>query len=138
MFYPLIDTFYSGSPAVDFDAIRQAGATEGPFEIVCVIDQEHRVSDVVFIEELDEKYLPDLDPYASETAECGELGDLRIDRGVEPILFFVDANHGLVQRDAIWRPPWFYLQSGLLDPVVNRRSTACDPEVLKKNNSISG
>jgi len=69
--------------------------------MLCIIDEKHRVFDIVFLTKLLEKLLCQcrcsrcIEPYMQEFV-C-----VRIDSSIQPILLAVDSDHRLVKRNVI-------------------------------------
>lgn len=70
-------------------------------EVLGVIDQKHGVSDGMF----PLKFVQELLCYRSRRCRkhpnMEELGRLRFDRSVQPVLLFVDSDHGFGECDVI-------------------------------------
>ena len=125
------NTFNLISIAMDLDAVLESLLTERTSEVGGIINEKHGVGDVVFLTELGEKFSANRDRVRREEPNVEDSVGFRIDCGVQPVLFIIDLDRLLIDRNSIraFATGWLYI--GLLNPVMNGDPTSLDTQFLK-------
>lgn len=79
----------------------ESGSWECWFEILGVIDEGHGVSDVAFLLKFAQERLDYRGRHCRKQPNTGDLVRFRFNSSVQPVLLFVDSDHGFVERDVI-------------------------------------
>jgi len=113
------------------DVKSQPESIERSREVRCGIDEKGCVVGLLFLAEFTQEQHGELrgsrrkQPYVEKFVRCG------IDGRIQPVSFVVDLNYRFVDCDVIWRGIAGRLKIGLLDPIVNRSSTAATPNISR-------
>jgi len=100
-FYLSKDTFNSIPISIVSYLKSEAESLQRGGEMVCSVDEENRVLDLLFVAEFTEKQDGELRDPGLKQPDVKEIVGLWIDGGVRPVAFVVDPNHCFIHRDLI-------------------------------------
>lgn len=121
---------------VRFDTVVIAVPPESAFEFAGVIDEKDIVGDVMFIGQLGEEFFGDRDRIGWKQSNMEKSVGRWMDRGVQPILFLVEAVYLLVDRTSVRRFATGGFDISVLYPVMNGCSTPFGTQLFKKYNRV--
>lgn len=99
------DMFDVVAIAVNFDVVAEMFSAERSVETVGITDEKYGVCDIVFLGQPGEKLSCDRDFIRLKRPKMEYFVGFRINSGVQPVLFIVDADSRLIDSNAIRLSP---------------------------------
>jgi hypothetical protein len=86
---------------VNLDTVLKPFSTERTGKIGSVINEKQGVGNIVFLAELGEKFSADRDRIRRKEPSVEDSVRFKIDCGVQPVLFVIDSDRLLIDRNSI-------------------------------------